>query len=239
MTQSSSSEPNPRLPPSLPLAQKLDSNAMPMDKETPAWLADPESGTLSSPAAPQAPPPTALPPPGVKTGDSRIDDLLPSSKVEPEANLFYYILIMRVGNLAAMALLGTASVFAMILTVEVDNIILGVYGVLFALLVFLFETNLWFVRKRITSTFGFLFSPLYRSLFYALLAAVAYSYDSTLGLASCVVTASMGAFNLYVLVMFPSYREERDKIAKDEDAKLQQRMDEEVKKRAVAQVRSR
>ena len=98
---------------------------MPMDSEAPAWLADPETGSIQSPNAAAAPPPTALPPAGVKTGDSRVDSMLPAATVEPEKNIGVYIMIMRVGNLAAMVLLGTASVFAMILTVEIDNIILG------------------------------------------------------------------------------------------------------------------
>lgn len=89
---------------------------------------------------------------------------------------------------------------------------------------FCFETQLWFVRKRIASTFGFLFSPIYRSLLYALLAAVAYSYDSTLGLVSCITTSAIGAFNLYVLFMFPSYREERDKIAREEVRTVRQQI---------------
>ena len=125
LTQSSSGS---HAHPTPATADKEIKTDMPMDSDPPAWLADPESGSIQSPNAASAPPPTALPPPGVKTGDSRVDSMLPAATVQPEKNLGVYILIMRVGNLAAMVLLGVASVFAMIMTVEIDNIILGELG---------------------------------------------------------------------------------------------------------------
>ncbi|GMI06597.1 hypothetical protein TrLO_g3174 [Triparma laevis f. longispina] len=155
------------LTPSSPQSSKTT-----MKTETPSWLADPESGTLTSPTKiPTDPPPNAPPPP---TGITR-------EPQDPDHHLGWWILFMRVFNMATMILLGVAAVFAMTLTVEVDSIILGVYGILFASLVFCFETQLWFIRKRISSSFGFLFNPIFRTLFYGIMAAVAWSYDSTMG----------------------------------------------------------
>jgi len=200
-----------------------------MKTETPSWLADPESGTLTSPTkVPTDPPPNAPPPP---TGITR-------EPQDPDRYLGWWILFMRVFNMATMILLGVAAVFTMTLTVEVDSIILGVYGVLFATLVFCFETQLWFIRKRISSSFGFLFNPIFRTLFYGIMAAVAWSYDSMMGKVSAIVTIVCAVLNFYVLCRFPSYREERDKLAREEDAKINERMNEEIKKRAMAGLRA-
>ncbi|GMH61236.1 hypothetical protein TrST_g12772 [Triparma strigata] len=198
-----------------------------MKPETPSWLADPEAGTLSSPIK-GPPPPTAAPPP---TGIAR-------EPKDAEQHLGWWILFMRVINMATMICLGVAAVFAMTLTVDVDSIILGVYGVLFATLVFCFETQLWFIRKRISTSFGFLFNPIFRTLFYGMMAAVAWSYNSTMGLVSAIATIVCAALNFYVLCRFPSYREERNKLAEEEDAKINERMNEEIKKRAMAGLRA-
>lgn len=70
------------------------------------------------------------------------------------------------------------------------------------------------------------------------MASVAWSYDSTLGLVSAIATIVCAALNFYVLCRFPSYREERNKLAEEEDAKINERMNEEIKKRAMAGLRA-
>jgi hypothetical protein len=89
-----------------------------MKSETPSWLADPEAGTLSSPTSSPIkgpPPPTAAPPP---TGIAR-------EPKDAEQHLGWWILFMRVINMATMVCLGVAAVFAMTLNTDVDTIILG------------------------------------------------------------------------------------------------------------------
>lgn len=55
---------------------------------------------------------------------------------------------------------------------------------------------------------------------------------------SAIVTIVCAVLNFYVLCRFPSYREERDKLAREEDAKINERMNEEIKKRAMAGLRA-
>ena len=78
--------------------------------------------------------------------------------------------------------------------------------------------------------FGFLFNPILRTLFYGIMAATAYSYDSVLGYASFGCTLACAAFNFYVIVKYPEYKEERDKLAKEEDAKIDKVLKEEARR---------
>ena len=53
-------------------------------------------------------------------------------------------------------------------------------------------------------------------------------------LAACV--AGVALFNTYVLCRYPSYRKIREKIAEEEDKRIEARISKEVKKQAIKNV---
>jgi hypothetical protein len=50
------------------------------------------------------------------------------------------------------------------------------------------------------------------------------------------VTAGVAVFNTYVLCRYPGYRRMREKIAEEEDKRIEARISKEVKKQAVNQM---
>ena len=88
----------------------------------------------------------------------------------------------------------------------------------------------------IAVNFGFLFSSAWRFLFYLLLASIAFSYDTLGGkIVGCVLLA-VAIYNTYVLCRYPSYRKIREKIAEEEDKRIEARISKEVKRQMVGQV---
>ena len=110
---------------------------------------------------------------------------------------------------------------------SISNIILGVYGIIFSTLVFVTETQIFLFRKLIAVNFGFLFHPILRLLFYGVLCSVAISYESLLGYVSAGLVAACAAYNTYVLWVYPEYKEERDRLAREEDQVVESRLREE------------
>lgn len=87
----------------------------------------------------------------------------------------------------------------------------------------------------IAVNFGFLFQSAWRFLFYLLLASVSWSF----GFFGQVVGAAYVAvalFNTYVLCRYPSYRRMREKIAEEEDKRIEARISKEVKRQAARQI---
>ena len=87
----------------------------------------------------------------------------------------------------------------------------------------------------IAVNFGFLFTSAWRFLFYLLLASVAWSF----GFFGQIVGAAYVAvafFNTYVLCRYPSYRKMREKIAEEEDRRIEGRISMEVMKLAARQI---
>lgn len=76
---------------------------------------------------------------------------------------------------------------------------------------------------------------MWRFVFYVLMAAIAWQFGS---LFDKIVAISLGAialFNTYVLCRYPSYRSIRDKIAEEEDKRIEAKISGEVKKQAQKQ----
>lgn len=117
---------------------------------------------------------------------------------------------------------------------SIPNIILGIYGIIFSTLVFITETQIFLFRTLIAVNFGFLFHPILRLIFYGVLASVALSYESLLGYVSAGMVVGCAGYNTYVLLKYPEYKEERDRLALEEDAIVQARLREE----GLKQVRS-
>lgn len=115
-------------------------------------------------------------------------------------------------------------------------LVLAIYGMCGALLICCLETQLKFLRVMIAVNFGFLFNSLWRFIFYLILGSVCYSWDALPGTIMGGVAIGVALFNTYVLCRYPSYRKIREKIAEEEDKRIEARISKEVKKQAVNQV---
>ena len=104
-----------------------------------------------------------------------------------------------------------------------------------ALLICCLETQLKFLRVMIAVNFGFLFNSVWRFLFYIILASVAWSYGGLLAKIACFVMVGVAVFNTYVLCRYPAYRRIREKIAEEEDKRIEARIAKDVKRQVVSQ----
>ena len=144
--------------------------------------------------------------------------------------------------------------------------ILAIYACCGGLLICCLETQLKFLRVMIAVNFGFLFQSAWRFLFYLLLASIAWSFGllgricgvsgENVSLFFCRrillrwththTTSSfarpqayyfaVACFNTYVLCRYPSYRRMREKIAEEEDRRIEARISKEVKRQAARQI---
>ena len=88
----------------------------------------------------------------------------------------------------------------------------------------------------IAVNFGFLFNSVWRFIFYLVLASVCYSWDVLAGRIMGGIIVGVSLFNTYVLCRYPGYRKIREKIAEEEDKRIEARISKEVKKQAVNQM---
>lgn len=114
-----------------------------------------------------------------------------------------------------------------------SSFVLAVYATCGSLLICCLETQLKFLRVMIAVNFGFLFHSVWRFLFYLLLGSVAWSYNSLFGKIAAGCFAGVALFNTYVLCRYPSYRKIRERIAEEEDRRIEARISKEVKRQAT------
>jgi hypothetical protein len=119
---------------------------------------------------------------------------------------------------------------------SVSSFVLAIYATCGGLLICCLETQLKFVRVVIALNFGFLFNSGCRFLFYLMLGSVAWSYDDIPGKIVAIAFAAVAIFNTYVLCRYPAYRKIREKIAEEEDKRIEARISKEVKKQAASQI---
>jgi hypothetical protein len=119
---------------------------------------------------------------------------------------------------------------------SISNWILAVYASLFGLLICCLETQLKFLRVVIAVNFGFLFSASWRFFFYLLLASITWAYNNLFGKIVAIAIGATALFNTYVLFRYPGYRRLREKIAEEEDKRIEAKISKGVKKQAVNQI---
>jgi Zn-dependent protease with chaperone function len=105
-----------------------------------------------------------------------------------------------------------------------------------ALLICCLETQLKFLRVMIAINFGFLFSSMWRFLYYLVLASVCWTYSNLMGKILAASLVGVAIFNTYVLCRYPSYRKIRERIAEEEDKRIEARISKEVKKQAIKNI---
>lgn len=152
-----------------------------------------------------------------------------------EKDLPSIILMMRLLNMGAAGALIGISIFQIVGIPALSSIVLAVYAICGGLLICCLETQLKFLRVMIAVNFGFLFNSVWRFLFYMILGSVSYSYG-LIGKIMGGVLAGVALFNTYVLCRYPSYRKIREKIAEEEDKRIEARISKEVKQQAIKQM---
>ena len=116
--------------------------------------------------------------------------------------------------------------------------ILAIYSIMGALLICCLETQLKFLRVIIAVNFGFLFNSTWRFIYYLILSSVSWSYDNLFGKIMAIALAAVAVFNTYILCRYPSSRLIREKIAEEEDKRIEARISKEVKKQAVGALKT-
>jgi hypothetical protein len=127
-------------------------------------------------------------------------------------------------------------VFTLLSLPSVSTFVLAIYGICGGLLVCCLETQLKFLRVMIAVNFGFLFNSVWRFIFYLVLASVCFSWEWIAGTVMGGIIVGVAVFNTYVLCRYPGYRKIREKIAEEEDKRIEARISKEVKKQAVNQM---
>lgn len=212
-----------------PLEDTSDS-AVTMDTSDggPAWLSEPESTNPGGEAG-DAPRTFALNE-TQQQGDNADGGGATSAD---DKELPSIVLFMRLANMGAAAILIIVSIFNMVGLPPISTFILAIYATCGGLLVCCLETQLKFLRVVIALNFGFLFSPFLRFLFYFILASVALAYDDLSGKIACIVIVATAVFNTYVLIRYPAYRAVREKIAEEEDRRIEAKISDGIKRQAV------
>ena len=119
---------------------------------------------------------------------------------------------------------------------SIGVMVLASYSICGGLLICCLETQLKFLRVLIAVNFGFLFHSVWRFGYYILMASVAWSFDNIFGKIVAAVFIAVAFFNTYVLCRYPTYRKMREKIAEEEDKRIESRISKEVKRQAVRSV---
>mmetsp|Transcript_10969 Transcript_10969/g.16471 ORF Transcript_10969/g.16471 Transcript_10969/m.16471 type:complete len:224 (-) Transcript_10969:184-855(-) len=213
---------------------------MSSNPDAPAWLNDDPP--------PMSPPPG--PPPSAPTAGTNIeinnatslmegqegapDNSAAEASPEEQQEVAKMVLLMRVLNMAISVLLITVSIMNYDIK-ELSLLVLAIYSTCGGLLVCLLETQLKFIRVAIAMNFGFLFNAGWRFVFYFLMASIAWQFGSLFDKIVAIGLGAIALFNTYVLCRYPSYRAIRDKIAEEEDKRIEAKISGEVKKQAQKQ----
>lgn len=202
------------------------------DANTPAWL---QANTT------EAPPPVADNGLGVTSVAPPAPPALSSNNeaadTDDDPDLPGVILTMRLANMGVAVAIITVSVILMAQLRSVSSFVLAIYATCGGLLICCLETQLKFVRVMIALNFGFLFNSVWRFIFYLMMGSVAWSYDNLFGKIVAIAFAAVACFNTYVLCRYPAYRRIREKIAEEEDKRIESRISKEVKKQASVSTR--
>lgn len=109
----------------------------------------------------------------------------------------YYLIISVMLFLAAFFSLGSNSLVV---------VFIALYVWFFSILLFCFELSLSAFTKVISENFGFLYSPIMRSLFHFLLMLLSFELGF-IGKLACIGLAFSGIMYVYVIVKHPMYED--------------------------------
>mmetsp|Transcript_19776 Transcript_19776/g.27815 ORF Transcript_19776/g.27815 Transcript_19776/m.27815 type:complete len:228 (-) Transcript_19776:137-820(-) len=220
----------------------------------PSWLTD------DPPAATSAP---SLPPPSTPTNDLTFDatenqsaassmlrsvgasaDAAAEKAAEEAAAeedikaLTGIIIFMRFINFASAGVVIAKSIIVMSFLPSPGDWVLAFYSLFFGILIALQETQLVFFRTIIAMNFGFLFNSILRFFFYMLMASIMLSFGDLFGDILAIVLCAVALFNTYVLCRYPSYRKIREQLAQEEDKRIKEKINRQVRKQVVRSMTS-
>ena len=228
-----------------------------MMEDAPSWLADGAEAPTQASSSPSAAVKAASQPKSslidangnIKAGatsSSAAGSMLASSgaAVAPtppaDENLPHIVMVMRLANMGVSIALIVCSILYMISLSGLVNIsawVLSIYATCGGILVCCLETQLKYLRVSIALNFGFLFSAPLRFLFYILMACVCWTYRGIFGYAVAIALVAVSIFNTYILCRYPGYRAIREKIAEEEDKRLEAKIGEQARKQAMKSLR--
>mmetsp|Transcript_8914 Transcript_8914/g.12998 ORF Transcript_8914/g.12998 Transcript_8914/m.12998 type:complete len:236 (-) Transcript_8914:310-1017(-) len=229
-----------------------------MDETTPSWLQEGEESPTKTPEATtplETPVLDSLAQPrsaalDIEGGDTNVGTRLFASSgaaknnkkankekkeeepADPE-DMSHVVTVMRLANLGVSVAIIIASVFNILRITAPAAWVLSFYAIALGGMSCCFETQLKFIRAAIATNFGFFFSSGWRFMFYLLMASLLVSYESILGYIVAGVTIFVAFFNTYVLCRYPTYRAIRQKMAEEEDKRIQGKIKKGVAKQAV------
>lgn len=221
--------------------------------ETPSWLTDdpPAASPAPAPAAP-VPAPAAAPvnnsssTPAVATNTSSTNaqpvanapaDDPEALTAEEQSKLQGIILFTRLVNIGLSIACMTHSILMFIALPTFPKIwILSIYSFCGSCLICCLETQLKFVRTGIAVNFGFLFDPTLKFMFYLLMASVNMSFLTLFPQIIAGTFVFIAFYNTYVLCRYPAYRRLREKLAKEEDERIQKKLRKQMAKEASRQM---
>jgi hypothetical protein len=68
------------------------------------------------------------------------------------------------------------------------------------------------------------------------MASVTWSYGNLLGKITAITLGVVAVFNTYILCRYPTYRKMREKVAEEEDKRVQAKINQQVRKQAISQM---
>jgi hypothetical protein len=158
------------------------------------------------------------------------------SAVEAE-QLRGVILFSRILNLGVSIAVITHSVLIFVsFTANPKYWVLGLYSTCGGCLICCLETQLKYFRTAIAMNFGFLFNPMFRFIYYFLMATVCLSFGDLFGKILAGALVGTACYNTFIMIKYPAYRQMRDKLAKEEDIRIEKKMKENVRKQATQQM---
>lgn len=115
---------------------------------------------------------------------------------------------------------------------SLSHFVLAAYGIVFGTLACCNEIDLPFLRTPIASNFGFLYSPIFKFLFYVLMGTVSWSFGTLLGTIASAALGVLAVGNACVLCRYPGYRRAMRELSDGESREVEQRARREAKKQA-------
>jgi hypothetical protein len=210
------------------------------------WLSNdaPQANTLDATTPAATPAPAPAPAAAAPTAEASLG---PNGMTADEAfavvreeELKRIVLITRLLNMGVSIAVITMSILTAIGGFKDPKIIiLALYSTCGGCLICCLETQLKFFRTAIAMNFGFLFNAGFRFMFYILIASVCYAFQSLFGYIMFGFMLATAFYNTYVLMKYPAYKQLRDKLAAEEDERIQMNLRAEGAKMAAKQMFSK
>mmetsp|Transcript_3185 Transcript_3185/g.3831 ORF Transcript_3185/g.3831 Transcript_3185/m.3831 type:complete len:218 (-) Transcript_3185:938-1591(-) len=138
---------------------------------------------------------------------------------------------MRIMNMVVAVALIISTVYTPPLSISL--LVLSSYLTTAGLLICCIELDLSFLRSTLSLNFGFTHSPTLRFVFYILLSVIPWGYHTLVGKIVSVGVAVVGVLNVYILCKYPGYRRERERIAREEEERMEELFKRELRGRMV------